>query len=269
MKSPQYFSYRNGVEADPQELQVPAFGPLALWGEGSFDTFRVYEGRILFPAPHRDRLSNSCKGLWGARPDLDAAISRTWASLETGAQQFQHARGRLLVAPTDAQRTRFDVFGELAAFEPLSDAAYAQGVSAGFSRYTHPGLGLWGKNPSAIWSRMAAEEAKERALDEVILCRESIVVEAAWSAIVWKEGEEWRTPAPSLNAMPSTTLAALKAQGLPIENVVATRERLTYADAIVLVSAVRLAMGLNRLEGRTFSDPDRAAAPLRELLLRA
>ena len=250
-------------------MHVNPFGPLALWGEGTFDTFRVFEGRILFQAQHQDRLSSACATLWGARPDLDASVNKAWAFLNTRAVDYRNGRGRVLVAPSNAERTRFDVFAEMVSFEPLSPEAYERGVSVGFSELSHPGFGAWGKSTSALWSRMAAEEARERALDEMILCREEIVVESAWAALMWCEKGRWRTPAPSLKALPSTTLAALRASGLEIEDVVATRERLTYADSIVLLSAVRLAMGVRSLEDRQFSHPDRAAAPLRELLMRA
>lgn len=262
-------SYHNGVEVEASSLQVNAFGPLALWGEGTFDTFRVTDGRILFQAQHQDRLSKACASLWGPRPDLDASVNMAWAFLHERAAAFPHGRGRVLVAPNDPERTRFDVFAELVHFEPIADEVYVRGVSAGFSKLSHPGFGDWGKSTSALWSRMAAEEGRARKLDEMILCRGEIVVEGAWSALMWSDGGEWRTPAPSLKALPSTTLAALRASGLHVDNVVATRERLTYADAIVLLSGVRLAMGVRSLDDRQFSNPDLAAAPLRELLLRA
>lgn len=264
-----HVSYHNGVEVDASSMQVNAFGPLALWGEGTFDTFRVAEGRILFQAQHQDRLSSACATLWGPRPDLDASVNMAWAFLVARASAFPNGRGRVLVAPSNAERTRFDVFAEIGSFVPLSRDAYTEGVSLGFSELSHPGFGAWGKSTSALWSRMAAEEARERGVDELILCREEIVVESAWAALLWSERGEWRTPAPSLKALPSTTLAALRASGLEVDDVVATRERLTYADAIVLLSGVRLAMGVRSLDDRQFTHPDRAAAPLRELLMRA
>lgn len=261
--------YLNGEEATLDAMHVGVFGPLALWGEGTFDTFRVSAGRILFCEPHQRRLSTACRDLWGPQPVLESLLRETWATLTRDAGGYEHARGRVLVAPRDAERERFDVFAELAPTVPLRTSVYEQGLRAGYSTYAHPGLGLWGKNTSALWSRMAADEAKRRKLDEVILCRDGIVVEAGWSAVIWSEDGSWRTPAPSLGGMPSTTLSALRAQGLEVDNVVATRERLSYADAVVLLSAVRLAIGLSSLEGRQFTDPDRAARPLRELLLSA
>lgn len=262
--------FRNGQEVGSESLNVHAFGPLALWGEGSFDTFRVSNGRILFLPQHEERLRNSVRSLWGdGRTDVLQKMDDAWAFLKDKARDYTHGRGRVLVAPHDAFRERFDVFAELIPFTPISESDYLSGVRVGFSNLTHPGYGHWGKSTSAIWSRMAAEEARGRGLDEVILCREEIVVESAWSALMWREGETWRTPAASLNPLPSTTLAALRAAGLVVEEVVSTRERLSYADAIVLLSAVRLAIGVERLEDRVFEKPDDAAAPLREILLRA
>lgn len=269
MGSPESAYYLNGTATTRAAMHVDVFGPLALWGEGTFDTFRVFEGRVLFGAQHQHRLATACRDLWGPQPTLEARVLETWETLMRAAEAYTHARGRVLVAPRDAERAGFDVFAELVPFTPLDASVYAQGLRAGFSTYAHPGLGLWGKNTSALWSRMAADEAKRRQLDEVILCRDGIVVEAGWSAVLWSEDGAWRTPAPSLGGMPSTTLAALRARGLEVDNVVATRERLSYADAIVLLSAVRLAIGLSSLDGRQFSEPDRAARPLRELLLRA
>lgn len=261
--------FRNGREVALEALHVHAFGPLALWGEGSFDTFRVSSGRILFMQQHEERLEKAARSLWGEREDVLEALRSAWDFLRITSKEYMDARGRVLVAPHDALREKFDVFAEMIPFTPLSDAAYMHGVRVGFSELTHPGYGRWGKSTSALWSRVAAEEARRRGLDEMILCREEIVVEGAWSALMWREGETWRTPARSLNPLPSTTLAALRHAGLHIEEVVSTRERLLYADAIVLLSAVRLAIGVERLEQREFSSPDDAASALRQILLRA
>lgn len=261
--------FRNGRATSPDALHVSAFGPLALWGEGSFDTFRVSSGRILFVQQHQDRLLNAARSLWGVREDIEDGLHAAWEFLEEQAKDYAHGRGRVLVAPQDALRKKFDVFAELLPFTPMSSAQYQHGVRVGFSELTHPGYGRWGKSTSALWSRMAAEEARNRGLDEVILCRGEIVVESAWSALMWREEDVWRTPAASLAPLPSTTLAALRQSGLEVEEVVSTRERLSYADAIVLLSAVRLAIGVERLEDRVFDAPDDAAAPLRDILLRA
>jgi len=261
--------FRNGQEVGVESLHVHAFGPLALWGEGSFDTFRVASGRILFVKQHQERLQRAVRALWGERQDVLDALDAAWEFLAQKAKAYPNGRGRVLVAPHDALREKFDVFAELLPFTPMSDADYQHGVRVGFSELTHPGYGRWGKSTSALWSRVAAEEARRRGLDEVILCREEIVVEGAWSALMWREGETWRTPAASLNPLPSTTLAALRQAGLHVEEVVSTRERLLYADAIVLLSAVRLAIGVERLENREFPSPDDAASALRQILLRA
>lgn len=269
MPIPARICYRNGVEVPADAMAVDPFGPLALWGEGTFDTFRVHDGRVLFLVPHMDRLARSSSLLWGKRPDIAAGLSAVWAFVQEVAPRFHEARGRVLVAPVDAARSRFDVFAELCPAEAPDEAAYLRGVRVGYSDVQHPCFGHWGKSTSALWSRVVADEAAKRGLDELILCRDEIVVETAWAALIWREDGHWRTPAPSLGALTSTTLAALRQQGVVIDDVVATRERLGYADAIVLLSAVRLAMGVARLDGRDFDDPDRAAAPLRELLLRA
>lgn len=264
----QRVNYHNGNQVDVSAVHVHAFGPLALWGEGCFDTFRVSGGHVLFQPQHEQRLRQGIDALWGDRQDIQEQLQGAWHFIQRHAPEFVHGRGRILVAPVDPGREQFDVFAEIVAFTPMTLHEYALGVHAGFSDYAHPGYGSWGKSTSAIWSRMAAEEARARGFDEVILCRDEIVVEAAWSALLWREGGHWRTPAASLKPLPSTTLAALRDTGLEVEEVVATRERLSYADAIVLLSAVRLAIGVCRLEERTFSEPDRAAAPLRDLLLR-
>lgn len=269
MPSPARICYRNGVEVPADAMAVDPFGPLALWGEGTFDTFRVHEGRVLFVAPHIDRLARSSGLLWGKRPDIASGLSAVWAFVQETAKRFDEGRGRVLIAPVDAARSRFDVFAELTSSEPPSESAYQTGVTLGYSQMQHPSFGHWGKSTSALWSRVAADEATQTGFDDLILCRDEIVVETAWAALLWREEGHWRTPAPSLGGLTSTTLAALRHSGVEIDDVVATKDRLNYAEAIVLVSAVRLAMGVARLNGRDFDDPDRAAAPLRALLLRA
>lgn len=264
-------AFHNGVPASSEGLWVDPFGPLSLWGEGLFDTFRVHEGRILYAAQHESRMRESLVRVWDRRPELLERVEATWRLLRAEASRFSSGRGRILVAPIDEHRSDFDVFAELAPFTLIPDEVYARGVSLGFSSFPHPGLGAWGKTTSAMWSRKVVDEAKRRGFDELVLCRDEIVVETAWSAVIWRENasEHWWTPASSLGGLPSTTLEALRAKGVRVDDVVATKERLQYADAIVLLSSLRLAIGVNTLGVRHLEAPDASAAALRALLLSA
>ena len=271
MIHPARVAFHNGEIAPTGDLHVDPFGPLALWGEGIFDTFRVHQGRILYGPLHVARLLSSVESVWGLREDLRARVEETWRLVEREAQAFSSGRGRVVVAPVEASRQSFDVFAELDCWSAPSAEDYARGVSLGFSKQMHPGLGAWGKSTSALWSRTAIDEARKRSLDELILCRNEIIVETAWSAIIWREqGEDhWWTPSSSLGGLQSTTLEALRASGVEIVDVVATRERIRYAQSIVLLSSLRLAIGVNSLGERQYEALDRYAAPLREILLSA
>lgn len=269
MSQPLRIALHNGEMTASGGLRVDPFGPLALWGEGIFDTFRVHEGRVLYPRPHIDRMLASLESVWGPNDALRDRVLQTWSQLSVEAARFSSGRGRILVAPMDENRSEFDIFGELVAFTPPPDEIYEKGVSLGFSMHPHPGLGHWGKTTSALWSRTAVDEARRRNLDEVLLCRNEIIVETAWSAVLWRESAttHWWTPSASLGGLASTTLEALRNQGVRIDDVVATRERLRYAESIVLLSSLRLAIGVNSLGERGYESPDEAARPLRELLL--
>lgn len=262
-------AFVNGEYAASGALRVDPFGPLALWGEGIFDTFRIHKGRILYAQAHIDRMLLSLENVWGVNPSLRERVFRTWDQLAVEAENFESGKGRVLVAPVNETRSDFDVFGELSSYLPSPIEYYERGVSLGFSMFPHPGLGQWGKTTSAMWSRIAVDEARRRNLDEVLLCRNEIVVETAWSTILWREKADshWWTPSSSLGGLASTTLEALRSKGIRIDDVVATRERLRYAESIILLSSLRLAIGVNTLGDRVFDSPDDAAKPLRDLIL--
>ena len=264
--------WRNGTPVPAGQLVVPAFGPLALWGEGIFDTMRVHEGRLVGAAFHHDRTRRSMERLWGEQPAATALLATTWDLLEQAARATTApAAARVLVAPGD-ETARHDgcdveVFASLSTWtEPTADQ-YAAGVTLGVSDVAHPGLGAWGKTASAIWSAVVAREARRRQLDELLVLRGPHVVECAWSSVLWRQQGCWHTVEASLGGLPSTTIAMLEASGLEVVHTVVTPGQLEEAQAIVLASSLRLAVGVRSLGRATFPEPDRWAREIRERLL--
>lgn len=261
--------WRNGASCD--EVLVEGFGPLALWGEGIFDTLRVGEGRLFFPQHHLARTLRSASGIWGEDESRDARIREAyrWLAFESQSRALRSARARVVVAPVSAAGDRFDVFAQVMEMPAPPGDIDVEALRVGFSRLPHPGFLSWGKTTSAIWSRLVAREAAARGLDELLVGREGIWLEAGWSSLVWRLHGVWFAVDTEEGVLASTTLAALEACGEVFHRSMPDRSELLQAEAVVLLSSWTLARGVAQLDGRTFEAPDVAARRFRRILLRA
>lgn len=261
--------WRNGASCD--EVLVEGFGPLALWGEGIFDTLRIGDGRLFFAHHHLARTLRSASRIWGEDEARDARIGEAYRWLADASQSrgFDAARARVVVAPLSAVGDRFDVFAQVTEMPAPPGDADAESLRVGFSQLPHPGFLSWGKTTSAIWSRLVAQEAAGRGLDELLVGREGIWLEAGWSSLVWCLHGVWFAVDTDEGVLASTTLAALEEAGEAFYRSMPDRRELLQAEAIVLLSSWTLARGVAQLDSRVFEAPDAAARRFRRILLRA
>jgi branched-subunit amino acid aminotransferase/4-amino-4-deoxychorismate lyase len=197
---------------------------------GIFETVRVEGGRALCLDRHLARLRASAAALYGTAPgaELDACVARGLAA--AGAEQ--PCRLRVVVLPGKAPE---------ATPAPLGPAASRAAVS--LRPWTLPG-GL-GAHKWADRRLVDAASARLRATP-LIVEPDGEVLEAAWANVWALEGRRLVTPPADGRLLAGITRGRLleRASGLGLDAVEEplSLERVAAADAIVLTSALRMAV---------------------------
>ncbi|MGX5697616.1 aminodeoxychorismate lyase [Agromyces soli] len=230
-------------------------------GDGIFETLAVVDGHAQEVGPHLERLRNSAEICELPAPNLAqwrAAIDTAVAALPaTGEFALKLVLSRGVEhgpAPT--------------AWLAASPAADFRGVrERGISAVTldrglahdaaarAPWLLLGAKTLSYATNMAALREAHRRGADDaVFVSSDGYVMEGPTSSVILRHGEVYSTPAPSGAILHGTTQLSL------FEHLEATGRRTEYrdipvadlatADAIWLVSSVRLAVAVTRLDDR-------------------
>jgi branched-subunit amino acid aminotransferase/4-amino-4-deoxychorismate lyase len=209
-------------------------------GDGVFETIRVLPdrptgSRLLRRDAHRARLLRSAArsgyDISGLRGRLDATLMT--AELEAHTQAVR----------ISAMPTRSGTLGVLGVFTPRPYVDYRFGSRAVSSLLPHPGLGVLGKTCGYQWALTVGRWAKAAGAEDAVLLRDGEVVEAATAALRWRVGDAWFCPrAPG--ALDSVTAAAFDAREPSMSPAAATEAALASADQIILLSALRLAIGV-------------------------
>jgi para-aminobenzoate synthetase/4-amino-4-deoxychorismate lyase len=195
-------------------------------GAGIFETIRVEGGRALWLDRHVARLRASAAALYGAAPgdELDACIARVLS-----ATPEEPCRLRITHVPGEAPQ---------AALAPLGRAASRAPVS--LRPWTLPG----GLGQHKWLDRRLVDAAAARlGATPLIVEPDGEVLEAAWANVWALEGRRLLTPPADGRLLPGVTRARLlEHAGLDAAEERLSLERLAGADAIVLTSALRLAV---------------------------
>ncbi|GAA1837943.1 aminodeoxychorismate lyase [Agromyces salentinus] len=250
--------------------QVPADAPALRVGElstqrgdGVFETIAVTDGHAQETGPHLDRLRNSAVICELPEPNLRqwrAAIDRVVGLLPAEGEfalKLVLSRGvEHGPAPTAWLHA-----------SPAADFSTprAQGVSVvTLDRgYAHdaaakaPWLLLGAKTLSYATNMAALREAHRRGADDTIfVSSDGFVMEGPTSSVILRHGDLYSTPAPSGAILHGTTQMSLfdhlAETGRRTEYRDIRVEELSTADAIWLVSSVRLAVGVTELDGAAF-----------------
>ena len=201
---------------------------------GVFETVRVERGAALFLADHLDRLRASVRALYGAelRDELDACVAGALGTAPDDAAR----RLRVLATPSSEAAVHLE-----ASLAPLGPAAERAAVP--LRTWTVPG-GLGAHK----WADRRAIDAAAGRLDATPLIVEpgAEVLEAGWGNVWALEGPRLLTPPADGRILPGVTRARLLGLagelGLEAAEERLSLERLARADAILLTSALRLAV---------------------------
>jgi len=229
-------------------------------GDGIFETLAVVHGHAQEAEPHLQRLRNSAAICELPEPNLaqwHAAIERATASLPSEgefAMKLVLSRGvEHGPAPTAwlsaAPAADFTAPREQGIRAVTLDRGLAHDAAA-----SAPWLLLGAKTLSYATNMAALREAKRRGADDAIfVSSDGFVMEGPTSSVILRHGDVYSTPTPSGAILHGTTQLSLfehlgelghrtEYRDLPVAE-------LMTAEAIWLVSSVRLAAGVTALDG--------------------
>ncbi|WP_157007813.1 aminodeoxychorismate lyase [Agromyces laixinhei] len=229
-------------------------------GDGVFETLAVIDGHAQETGPHLERLRNSALICDLPEPNLAqwrAAIDRAVAALPGNGEwalKLVLSRGvEHGPAPTAwlhaARANDFTAVREHGVATVTLDRGFAHDAAE-----RAPWLLLGAKTLSYATNMAALREARRRGADDAIfVSSDGYVMEGPTSSVILRHGEVYSTPAPSGAILHGTTQQSL------FEHLAATGRATAYrdipiaelgtADAIWLVSSVRLVVGVTRLDG--------------------
>lgn len=262
-------------------------------GDGIFETLLIREGRACNLRRHSERFiaSAALLGLpepatadwekatrmaieaWTAHPGAGEA-SCTW-TLSRGRASTGLASGWVILQAVSPEKLREREEG--VAVMTSSRGYTVDTALPGVKRATRgevDKLGVVQENP-APWLTVGAKTlsyaanmaalryARANGFDDVIFTDGDRVLEGATSTVVSVRGDKIRTPTPGGDILPGTTQAALfeyaSAQGWRCKARDLSVADLLDADSVWLVSSVRVAARVTRLDDRKLKAPDNEA----------
>lgn len=264
---------RPSLEAEPHDPDADAFEFAAALaehvqildlgvtrGDGIFETLNVTDGRPQALEAHLARLTRSAAILDLPTPDLDAwrrAIEAACAELDPTEEAFVKTvmtrgvegsgrpTGWVYAAPSVAHpETRTDGIAVV-----TLDRGYRHDVQR-----TSPWLLQGAKSLSYAVNMAALREAKRRGADDaVFVSTDGYVLEGPTSNVLLRRGDRLVTPRTDIGILPGTTQADVfvfaEERGLPTSYELVTVDDLRTADALWLVSSVRLAAPIRTVNG--------------------
>ncbi|MGW9631158.1 aminodeoxychorismate lyase [Agromyces sp. NPDC055520] len=247
-------------------------------GDGVFETIGVVDGHAQETGPHLERLRNSALICELPEPNLAqwrAAIDRAVAALpDRGEWALKLVLSRGVEhgpAPTAwlhaSPAADFSAVRERGVTAVTLDRGYAHDAAA-----RAPWLLLGAKTLSYATNMAALREAHRRGADDTIfVSSDGYVMEGPTSSVILRHGEVFSTPAPSGAILHGTTQQSLfehlAATGRATEYRDIPTAELGTADAIWLVSSVRLAVGVTRLDGASVAYDRDATRAFNQYLL--
>jgi 4-amino-4-deoxychorismate lyase len=273
--------WRDGaaVAVPADEPVVTAFDQGLGRGDGVFESVALLGGGTPYLDAHLARMANSAlllelvdpgPAVWHALVDT---VLADWPADVEGVCRLFLTRGLgeglpptalALLAPVPVETVRQRTEG-------ISVVSLGLGVPADF-RARAPWLLGGAKTLSYAVNMAAVRHAHSVGADDVVFTSlEGALLEGPTSTVVWAAGGTLHTPPLDTGILPGTTVARLfaraDAEGWPTAHSPGTVADLHAADAVWLLSGVRLAAVVHTLDGVPRGDAG-LTGPIRELLAR-
>jgi 4-amino-4-deoxychorismate lyase len=273
--------WQNGAaqKVGPDEPVVTAFDQGLGRGDGVFESVLVTGGRTPHLDAHLARLHRSARIMELSDPGDDAvralvaAAVTDWPADVEGVCRVFLTRGLgegtpptllvlLAAVPAETLRQRH---------QGVSVVSLSLGIPADF-RATAPWLLGGAKTLSYAVNMAAQRHAHAAGADDVVFTSlEGRLLEGPTSTVVWAAGGRLHTPPVETGILAGTTQARLfaraEAEGWPTAVTLGTVEDLRAADAVWLLSGIRGAAPVTRLDGAERGDAG-LSRRVRELLSR-
>lgn len=245
---------------DPDEPQVSALDLGATRGDGIFESISVGAGRPQALEHHLRRFARSAAMLELPTPDLDTWRAVVHAVIDELAPQREAFVKTVLTRGLEyGDRPTGWAYGRLSPdftrerTEGMNVVLLDRGLRHDVEQ-TSPWLLAGAKTLSYAINRAAVREAARRGAEEVIfVSSDGIVLEGPTSTVVYRRGNGLYSPGTGLGILDGTTQANVfrwaEQQGMTTAFELTTPQHLRDADAVWLVSSVRLAAPVRSLDG--------------------
>lgn len=271
MKKPAVLVNLDGRIVPPEEATVSIFDRSFLFGDSAYETIRTYGGKPFALDRHLARLRATLAGLRLRIAADDAAITRRIAdtiAATSNAECYVRivvSRGVGAFGLQAGLDTPGVVYLIVRPFEPLSDAAYAKGLSvvlAKTRRNHRTALDPALKTGNYLNNLLAMIEAKDAGADDALLLNhEGFLTEATTSNVFLVRGDALVTPPLAAGILEGVTrhyaLDAARAAGMRVEERDVSVSELRGADELFLTSTLKEVVPVRTLDGA----PMRAPAP--------
>jgi len=265
------FVFLNGSFLEASEASVSLFDGGYLYGDGLFETVRLYAGRPFRLEEHLRRLQRGLELLgFGWSPDLESVQAAVCELAARNGMADQDSRARLTVsrggsaadllplANLEEIEPNFSIIlsplpAELAAWQ--QDGIQVKLMKSAFCRGNFPQLKTTNYLPSLLALRFTAEDSCPEA---ILINQRGQVLEGATSNVFLVRGEKLVTPPSRLGLLPGLTralvLAAAEKLGFPAEEVACDRRDLVTADEVFLTSTVKEITPVVKVDGDRVGD---------------
>lgn len=252
----------NGRLVPEEEAKVSVFDRGFLYGDGLFETVRVYGGRLFLWKEHLARWSAGA-ALLGIRPPMGAT------ELKQAAEELLRANGcteamlrmhlsrgvgRRGYSPRGAEEPTLVLSVHPVAARLAGEEKLARVILAETRPSAHDPLAA-AKHASQLLRVLARAEADAAGADEALLANESgQILEATSANLFWFDHGVLHTPPLDGSILPGTTRALVielaRALGIPPRERYVTREELMNATGAFLTSAGIELLELGELDGQ-------------------
>jgi branched-subunit amino acid aminotransferase/4-amino-4-deoxychorismate lyase len=251
--------YLNGQIIPRGRARIEPFDRGFLYGDGFFETTRVYRGRAVFLDRHLERLSSSCRATgFGPGPDvkkLRAGIKRLIRAngIRDGYLRVTVSRGLHRGTLTDLGASEPTVFVEARAMKlPPLDAPSPLTLARSPHRRNEGSPLVRHKSLSYQLNVLALAEGRRRGADEVyFLNSRGRLTEGAVSSLFWVSGGVVRTADVACGLLPGITrqvvLDLCAEHGVRVDVGEFAEEELTAADEVFCTNSLRGIMAVQKL----------------------